>query len=169
MPGLSSGTRNVSHLKEYLGESLSFLIRWLQKAKTDCPELGSNPWPAAHEASTLPLRHTHMFKFAKFSLVCFGRISLSQSNQIVSQKSSSSPSQPIKSNCLPKIIIITLSANHIKLSPGSKIVPETHYSARLLLPQRANYGKSESFQLQNWMRQRGFSAWGIQTGPFVAH
>ena len=23
-------------------------------------------------------------------------------------------------------------------------------------------------QLQNWMRQRGFSAWGIQTGPFAA-
>ena len=43
MSGLSSGTRNVSHLKEYLGESLSFLIRWLLKAKTDCPELGLNP------------------------------------------------------------------------------------------------------------------------------
>ena len=43
MPGLSFGTRIVSHLKEYLGESLSFLIRWLLKAKTDCPELGSNP------------------------------------------------------------------------------------------------------------------------------
>ena len=40
-------------------------------------------------------------KFAKFSLVGFGRISLSQSNQIVSQKSSSLPSQPITSNCLP--------------------------------------------------------------------
>ena len=41
--------------------------------------------------------------------------------------------RPMKSNCLPKIIIITLSANQIKLSPGSKIVPGTHYSARLLI------------------------------------
>ena len=37
-----------------------------------------------------------------------------------------------------------------------------------LLPQRANYEKGEFFQLQIWMRQRGFSAWDIQTGPFAA-
>ena len=37
---------------------------------------------------------------------------------------------------------------------------------KLLLPQRANNGKGEFSQLQNWMRQRVFSAWGIQTGPF---
>ena len=29
-------------------------------------------------------------------------------------------------------------------------------------------GKRELSQLQNWMRQRGFSAWGIQTGPFAS-
>ena len=39
---------------------------------------------------------------------------------------------------------------------------------QFLLPQRANYGKREFFQLQNWMRQRGLGAWGIQTGPFAA-
>ena len=37
-----------------------------------------------------------------------------------------------------------------------------------LLPQRANIEKGEFFQLQIWMRQRGFSALGIQTGPFAA-
>ena len=38
-----------------------------------------------------------------------------------------------------------------------------------LLPQKANNGKGEFTQLQNWMRQRVFSAWSIQTGPFAAH
>ena len=38
---------------------------------------------------------------------------------------------------------------------------------QFLLPQRANMEKREFSQLQNWMRQRGFSAWGIQTGPFA--
>ena len=37
-----------------------------------------------------------------------------------------------------------------------------------LLPQRANFEKGEFSQLPIWMRQRGFSAWGIQTGPFAA-
>ena len=40
---------------------------------------------------------------------------------------------------------------------------------QFLLPQRANYGKREFFQLQNWMRQRVFSACDIQTGLFAAH
>ena len=39
---------------------------------------------------------------------------------------------------------------------------------QFLLPQRANNGKREFIQLQNWMRQRGLGAWGIQTGPFAA-
>ena len=39
---------------------------------------------------------------------------------------------------------------------------------QFLLPQRANNGKREFIQLQNWMRQRGFGAWDIQTGPFPA-
>ena len=39
---------------------------------------------------------------------------------------------------------------------------------QFLLPQRANYGKREFFQLQNWMRQRGLGGWSIQTGPFAA-
>ena len=30
-------------------------------------------------------------------------------------------------------------------------------------------GKREFFHLQNRMRQRVFSAWGNQTGPFAAH
>ena len=30
-------------------------------------------------------------------------------------------------------------------------------------------GKGKFSQLPIWMRQRGFSAWGIQTGPFAAH
>ena len=37
-----------------------------------------------------------------------------------------------------------------------------------LLPQRANYGRGEFFQLPIWIRQRGLSAWGIQTGTFAA-
>ena len=37
-----------------------------------------------------------------------------------------------------------------------------------LLPQRANNGKGEFSQLQKWMRQRGFSAWGLQTRPLAA-
>ena len=40
---------------------------------------------------------------------------------------------------------------------------------QFLLPQRANNGKREFFQLQNWMRQRVSSAWDIQTVPFAAH
>ena len=40
---------------------------------------------------------------------------------------------------------------------------------QFLLPQRVNNGKRGFIQLQNWMRQRGFSAWAIQTGPFAAH
>ena len=38
---------------------------------------------------------------------------------------------------------------------------------QFLLPQRANNGKREFSQLQKWMRQRVFSALGIQTGPFA--
>ena len=37
-----------------------------------------------------------------------------------------------------------------------------------LLPQRANYGRGEFFQLPIWIRQSCFSPWGIQTGPFAA-
>ena len=37
-----------------------------------------------------------------------------------------------------------------------------------LLPQRANYKKGEFSQFKKWMRQRGFCAWGLQTGPFAA-
>merc|ERR1711978_593562 len=40
---------------------------------------------------------------------------------------------------------------------------------QFLLPQRANNGKREFFQLQNRMRQGVFSDWGIQTGSFAAH
>ena len=40
---------------------------------------------------------------------------------------------------------------------------------QFLLPQWANIGKWEFTQLQNWMRQRVFSARGIQTGPFESH
>ena len=40
---------------------------------------------------------------------------------------------------------------------------------QFLLPQMANNGKGRFIQLQNWMRQGVFSAWGIQTGPFAAH
>ena len=43
-----------------------------------------------------------------------------------------------------------------------------HTGEPILITQKANHGKREFFQLQNWMRQRGFSAWGIQTGPFAA-
>ena len=35
--------------------------------------------------------------------------------------------------------------------------------------QRANNGKGQFLQPQNWMRQRVFSAWGIQSGPFASH
>ena len=40
---------------------------------------------------------------------------------------------------------------------------------QFLLPQRANNGKGEFIQPQNWMRQRGFSPWGIQTGTVAVH
>ena len=40
--------------------------------------------------------------------------------------------------------------------------------SQFLLPQRANNGKGKFSQLPIWMRLRGFSAWGIQTGPFAA-
>ena len=30
-------------------------------------------------------------------------------------------------------------------------------------------GQRGFFQPKNWMRQRAFSAWGVQTGPFAAH
>ena len=39
---------------------------------------------------------------------------------------------------------------------------------QFLLPQMANNGKMKFTHLQNWMTQMGFSAWGIQTGPFAA-
>ena len=39
---------------------------------------------------------------------------------------------------------------------------------QFFLPQRANSERREFFQLQKWMRQRSFYAWGIQTGPFTA-
>ena len=35
-------------------------------------------------------------------------------------------------------------------------------------PQMANMEKKEIIQVQNWMRQRGFSAWDTQIGPFAA-
>ena len=38
-----------------------------------------------------------------------------------------------------------------------------------LLPQRTNNGKREFSQPQKWMRQKVFSAWGIQTEPFTSH
>ena len=37
----------------------------------------------------------------------------------------------------------------------------------LLLPQRAITEKREISQFQNWIRQRGLGALGIQTGPFA--
>ena len=40
---------------------------------------------------------------------------------------------------------------------------------QFLLPQRANSGEVEIIQPQNWMTQRRFGAWGIQTGPFTVY
>ena len=45
----------------------------------------------------------------------------------------------------------------------------SYWGAISYYPRRPIMGKREFFQLQNWMRQRVFSAWGIQTGPFAAH
>ena len=39
---------------------------------------------------------------------------------------------------------------------------------QFFLPQRSNNGKREFSQLHKRMRERGFSAWGIQTGSFAA-
>ena len=39
---------------------------------------------------------------------------------------------------------------------------------QFLLPQRAKCEKGEFFQFQNWMRQRGLSTWGSQTGQFAS-
>ena len=128
MLGLSSGTRIVSHLKEYFGEFLSCSTGRLPKTKTYLPEPGSNPWPAAYQASTLPLRHTLLVQISKILpsaiLPAFGLPSVSQSDQIVPQKSSSSPSQPIRSNCLPKIIIITSQPIKSNCPPISKLSRE---------------------------------------------
>ena len=52
-----------------------------------------------------------------------------------------------------------------KCSVFSTFIQGSHF----LLPQSANNGKREFFQLQNWMRQGVSSAWGIQTGQFAAH
>ena len=51
-----------------------------------------------------------------------------------------------------------------------QILQPFHFSTgrHFLLPQRANYEKREFSQLQKWTRQRGLSAWGIQSGPFAA-
>ena len=53
-----------------------------------------------------------------------------------------------------------------KFSYFSTFILGSHF----LLPQkqRANNQEREFSQLQNWMRQRGFSAWSIQNGPFAA-
>ena len=40
--------------------------------------------------------------------------------------------------------------------------------SQFLLPQRANNGSWENFPFPIWIRLRGFSAWGIQTGPLAA-
>ena len=40
---------------------------------------------------------------------------------------------------------------------------------QFLLLRRAYNWKVEFTKLQNWMRQRASTAWGIQTGPFAAH
>ena len=55
------------------------------------------------------------------------------------------------------------------LSPNVYIFFTLILGGQFLLPQRANIGKRAISQLQNWMRQRVSSAWGIQTGPFAAH
>ena len=39
---------------------------------------------------------------------------------------------------------------------------------QFLLPQRANNGKREFIELQNWMRQRILGAWAIHSGPFAS-
>ena len=52
----------------------------------------------------------------------------------------------------------------LKFSNFFTFILEGHF----LLPQRANNEKGEFFQLQKWTKLRGFSAWGIQTGPFAA-
>ena len=61
------------------------------------------------------------------------------------------------------------------LQPAKPILFSNFYNfftfmlgGRFLLPQRANNEKREFTQLQKWTRQRGLSAWGIQTGPFAA-
>ena len=41
--------------------------------------------------------------------------------------------------------------------------------SHFLLTQRANNGKVRFTQLNNWMTQMDFNAWGIQTGPFAVH
>ena len=52
---------------------------------------------------------------------------------------------------------------------GGGVHVELHGVARRQLQQDANIGKRAISQLQNWIRQRVSSAWGIQTGPFAAH
>ena len=42
------------------------------------------------------------------------------------------------------------------------------WGAQSYYPKRANNGKMELPQVQNWMRQSVLSAWGIQAGPFAA-
>ena len=42
-----------------------------------------------------------------------------------------------------------------------------HTGGQILLPQRANNEKREFTQPQKWKGQMGFTAWGIQIGPFA--
>ena len=67
----------------------------------------------------------------------------------------SSPSKPMRWSVL----------NH---SLNSKTGAKRLLDFDLLLPQRANMEKRKFYQPQNWMRQRVFSALGIQTGPFAS-
>ena len=48
------------------------------------------------------------------------------------------------------------------------IVALSYWGTISYYPQRANSEKGDICQFQKWMRQRGVSAGGIQTGPFAA-
>ena len=73
--------------------------------------------------------------------------------------------QPMKSNCLPKIIIITLSANEIKLSLVRKFVPAFENWRSILLFRSLTCSEQDTQNLG--LLAFGAPGWNTQTGVGV--
>ena len=65
------------------------------------------------------------------------------------------------------VVASTDSAANVDVVKQKTSCCSSHSRVQFLLPQRTINGKREFLQPQKWMRQRVFSALGIQTGPFA--